>query len=179
MVFGIRPTMPAKMTREIPLPMPYSVISSPNHISITVPAVRVTMIPTMPNQSRFVRTPCRLKTSVRPHAWSRPRATVSQRVQRVILRRPYSPSLLSSLMRVETTVISCMMIEALIYGLTPMAMMEKVEQPEERVRVEQLVEGGLVGAGHGDVREDPEHQKESEGEEDLAAQLRNAERVAN
>src|SRR2546425_1145166 len=56
---------------------------------------------------------------------------------------------------------------------------EQVEQPEERVRVEQLVEGGLVGPGHGDVREDPEHQKESEGEEDLAAQLRNAERVAN
>src|SRR5213596_836976 len=47
-------------------------------------------------------------------AWSSPRATVSQRVQRVIFRRPYSPSLLSSLMRVETTVISCMMIEALM-----------------------------------------------------------------
>ena len=107
--------MPAKMTREIPLPMPYSVINSPNHISITVPAVSVTMIPTMPNQLMLLlRTPWRLKTSVRPQACSRPSATVNHRVQRVILRRPNSPSLLNSFIRVETTVISCMMIEALM-----------------------------------------------------------------
>ncbi len=113
-MFGIRPTMPAKITSEMPLPMPYSVISSPNHISITVPAVSVTMISTTPNQLRLVSTPWRLKTNVSPHACSRPSATVSQRVQRVIFRRPNSPSLLSSFMRLETTVISCMMIEALM-----------------------------------------------------------------
>ena len=114
MVLGIRPTIPAKITSEMPLPIPYSVMSSPNHISITVPAVSVIMISTMPSQLRLERTPCRLKTNVRPQAWSSPRATVSQRVQRVIFRRPNSPSLLSSFIRVETTVISCMMIEALM-----------------------------------------------------------------
>ena len=107
--------MPAKMTSEIPLPMPYSVISSPNHISMTVPAVRVNMMATIWNQpSDPLSTPWRLKRMVSPQAWSRPSPTVSQRVQRVILRLPNSPSLLSSFMRVETTVISCMMIEALM-----------------------------------------------------------------
>ena len=32
-------------------------------------------------------------------------------------------------MRVETTVISCMMIEALMYGFTPMAMIENRDNP--------------------------------------------------
>src|SRR5258708_3908744 len=36
---GPRPMMPAKMISDTPFPMPYSVINSPNHISITVPAV--------------------------------------------------------------------------------------------------------------------------------------------
>ena len=43
--------MPAKMISEMPLPIPCSVISSPNHISITVPAVSVTMIVARWNQS--------------------------------------------------------------------------------------------------------------------------------
>ena len=37
--FGIRATMLAKIISEIPLPMPRWVISSPIHISSTVPAV--------------------------------------------------------------------------------------------------------------------------------------------
>src|SRR5258708_248049 len=50
-VRGARPMMPAKMISEMPFPMPCSVISSPNHISITVPPVRVTMIVSRWNQS--------------------------------------------------------------------------------------------------------------------------------
>jgi hypothetical protein len=38
---GIRATIPAKMIREIPFPMPRSVICSPSHIIKAVPAVRV------------------------------------------------------------------------------------------------------------------------------------------
>ena len=37
--FGIRATMLAKISSEIPLPIPRWVISSPIHISSTVPAV--------------------------------------------------------------------------------------------------------------------------------------------
>ena len=36
-------TMPAKMMKLMPLPMPRSVMSSPIHISRMVPAVRVTI----------------------------------------------------------------------------------------------------------------------------------------
>src|SRR6218665_45125 len=36
---GIRPMIPAKMIREIPLPIPRSVICSPNQIKSTVPVV--------------------------------------------------------------------------------------------------------------------------------------------
>ena len=35
--------MPAKMMKLMPLPMPRSVMSSPIHITSTVPAVRVTI----------------------------------------------------------------------------------------------------------------------------------------
>ena len=40
---GIRDTMPAKMMKLIPLPIPFSVMSSPSHIRRTEPAVRVTI----------------------------------------------------------------------------------------------------------------------------------------
>ena len=38
---GMRPTIPAKMMKLMPLPMPRSLISSPSHISRMVPAVKL------------------------------------------------------------------------------------------------------------------------------------------
>ena len=43
---GNRATMPAKMMREIPLPIPRSVICSPSHIRNAVPEVRVMTVMT-------------------------------------------------------------------------------------------------------------------------------------
>ena len=40
---GARLTMPAKMMKLMPLPIPFSVISSPSHIRITAPATIVTI----------------------------------------------------------------------------------------------------------------------------------------
>ena len=40
---GARLTIPAKMMKLMPLPIPFSVISSPSHIRTTAPAVRVTI----------------------------------------------------------------------------------------------------------------------------------------
>ena len=40
---GARPTMPAKMMKLMPLPMPFSVMSSPSHISRTEPVVSDTI----------------------------------------------------------------------------------------------------------------------------------------
>ncbi len=39
-VAGTRDTMPAKMMKLMPLPIPFSVISSPNHINTMEPVVR-------------------------------------------------------------------------------------------------------------------------------------------
>ena len=78
-VRGPRPMMPAKITSEIPLPMPNSVISSPNHISITVPEVRITMIESRANQSRSAGRIAGVmfwKSTVRPYAWPAASATV-------------------------------------------------------------------------------------------------------
>jgi hypothetical protein len=41
---GSRTTMPAKMMREMPLPMPRSEICSPSHMIRAVPVVRVSMV---------------------------------------------------------------------------------------------------------------------------------------
>jgi len=41
MEIGSLATMPAKINKDIPLPTPYSVISSPNHIKKIVPAIIV------------------------------------------------------------------------------------------------------------------------------------------
>jgi hypothetical protein len=41
---GMSATMPAKITIDDPLPMPDSVISSPNHMMTTVPVVIVTTV---------------------------------------------------------------------------------------------------------------------------------------
>jgi len=56
---------------------------------------------------------------------------------------------------------------------------EQVEQPEEGVGVEELVQRRLVGARDGDVREDAENQEEPQREQDLPAQLRNSQGVAD
>jgi len=70
--------MPAKMISETPLPMPYSVISSPNHISITVPAVSTSTIWRRWNQSSGPRIEGVVfwKRTVKPYAWPAPNATV-------------------------------------------------------------------------------------------------------
>jgi len=89
------------------------VISSPNHINITVPAVSVIMISTNAQPAEGGQDAGPAEDQGQAPGWSRRWATVNQRVQRVILRRP--TRLLAELLhRVETTVISCMMIEALI-----------------------------------------------------------------
>jgi len=44
--------MPAKMTKLMPLPIPFSVISSPIHISRIEPAVRLMIWVSVPNEAR-------------------------------------------------------------------------------------------------------------------------------
>ena len=46
---GMCVAMPAKMSSDMPLPMPRSVMSSPNHMTSTAPAVMTTTIETRPS----------------------------------------------------------------------------------------------------------------------------------
>ena len=78
--------MPTKMISDTPLPTPYSVISSPSHIAMIVPAVSVRMmlISVAPDGLAMIAPSCvtdGLVNSARyPKAWSIASGTVSQRV---------------------------------------------------------------------------------------------------
>ena len=77
---GARPTIPAKMMKLMPLPMPFSVISSPSHISMIEPVVRATIWVSVPISSR-PKPPVRTggvepwSTARKPYDWSRARGT--------------------------------------------------------------------------------------------------------
>src|ERR1700724_19893 len=134
-------TMPERMIMEMPLPIPRSVICSPSHMRNTVPVVMVMVAVTRSGQPwtsvrpPFSRAPAAAKdcTSASP--------TVPQRVYCVILRRPDSPSLRSS-MSVGTTIdIIWMMMEAEMYGMTPMAKIDRRDSapPENMLTIPRMV----------------------------------------
>ena len=72
--------MPAKMMKLMPLPMPFSVISSPSHISRTEPAVRATIWVSVSMSDR-PKAPVRTGGEVlwsrarKPYDWSRASGT--------------------------------------------------------------------------------------------------------
>ena len=64
-------TMPAKMMKLMPLPMPFSVISSPSHIRAIEPAVSVAIwvsVAPLPRSNPDDRTPCELSSARNPYA---------------------------------------------------------------------------------------------------------------
>ena len=80
---GSRPMMPTKMISDTPLPTPYSVISSPSHMAMIVPAVSVRMmlISVAALGLEMIGPVLGLVNSARyPNAWSMASGTVSQRV---------------------------------------------------------------------------------------------------
>ena len=68
-VFGNRPTMPAKMMKLIPFPMPRSLMSSPSHMRMIVPAVseaRIESVSPMSEGPNAFRTPWRCMKTATP-----------------------------------------------------------------------------------------------------------------
>ena len=66
-------TMPAKMMKLMPLPIPRSVISSPIHIRAMAPAVNVAIWVSVVKLARSnvpVRTSCELSRARKPYDWS-------------------------------------------------------------------------------------------------------------
>ena len=61
--------MPAKMMKLMPFPIPFSVISSPSHMSRMEPEVRLTiwtMVSSEARSNRVVSTPALLRTARKP-----------------------------------------------------------------------------------------------------------------
>ena len=66
---GARLTMPAKMMKLMPLPMPFSVMSSPSHISEIEPAVSVaiwTIVAGFERSNPDDSTPCEFRSARNP-----------------------------------------------------------------------------------------------------------------
>ncbi len=108
-----RETIPAKISKEIPLPIPRSEMTSPSHISKILPpvitAITVTTAQGLPGSVMASRKPI-----VRAVACKRPRITVPYRVYWAITFRPSTPSLASSSRRGMTMVKRFIIIEAVI-----------------------------------------------------------------
>ena len=69
MARGTRPTMPAKMMKLMPLPMPFSVMSSPSHMRRIEPAVRVmiwVIVSQLERSNVVVSTPCAASRARKP-----------------------------------------------------------------------------------------------------------------
>ena len=109
-VVGNRATMLAKMSSDIPLPIPRCVMSSPIHMMSAVPAISETTM-TMPYSTvKSTRNVDRNKES-RPIDSSKAMPRVMYRVICVILRWPASPSLAHCSTLGMTPCSSCMMID--------------------------------------------------------------------
>ncbi|OQA16782.1 MAG: hypothetical protein BWY61_02188 [Firmicutes bacterium ADurb.Bin354] len=114
------------MIREIPLPIPRSVICSPSHIRIIVPVVivtAVTMKKPMPASADTIFIPlpspdCFNHIAI-PADWKRQSTTVRYFVYFCIFLLPSAPSFFIFSRAGTTMVISWRMIDAEIYGMIP------------------------------------------------------------
>ena len=140
-VFGKAAIILQRMIVEVPLPMPCSEMSSPSHMRSAEPAVIaviarnqsfgvivtvpvVDCVTTVWNKIKIYATDC--KTA---------RGIEIMRVHWLILRRPVSPSLLSSSMRGIAFVRSCITIDAVMYGERPTRIIERLVKPPPEMRL--------------------------------------------
>ncbi len=128
-ILGTAARMLARIMIEIPFPIPFSVIISPSHMSTTVPADTINMIGRITVgsvMSEMIGTcACALISAIIPYDCRNASGKVSQRVYLLIFCLPCWPSFEISSIRGTITVKSCMMIEALMYGESPISTMEK------------------------------------------------------
>ena len=137
---GMRATMPANIIREIPFPIPRSVICSPSHIINAVPAVSVITVMILNSHPGLITMgapPGEVMLSsptLIPNPCMMLRTTVPYRVYWVIFFLPCSPSFDNRSRCGITTVNNCKIIEALIYGMIPNAKTESLSSaPPENI----------------------------------------------
>ena len=119
-----------KIRIDMPLPIPRSVISSPSHMMTAVPEVMVTTIVAMTQIDSFGMMselqdwnsrPGVRATAIRPVDCRTASPTVRYRVYWVSRAVPDCPSCLRASKRGITTVSSCTMMLAVMYGMIPSA----------------------------------------------------------
>src|SRR5215469_7574135 len=128
---GITEMTVVKISSDMPLPTPRSVISSPSHMMTAVPAVmQITIVVivkmlSLTSSDLVQLTPWKslpdLARATMPVDWRMARPTVRYRVYWVILACPVWPSLRSVSSRGMTTASSCRMMLAVMYGMMPSA----------------------------------------------------------
>src|SRR5271169_1704352 len=127
-----------KIRTDMPLPTPRSVINSPIHMMTVVPATMVITMVAMvkvepfgmsgllvPDAPQPLNRVPDLASSTYPVDWSKARPTVRYLVYWVILDCPACPSCFSVSSRGITTVSSCKMMLAVMYGMMPSANTDK------------------------------------------------------
>ena len=122
--------IPAKMMIEIPLPRPRSVICSPSHIRNIVPVSSVDHGGQAEHEAWIEHQP-RLRFE-QQWQYQCPETAPGRRFRNayiaVILRRPASPSFFRASSCGLATLISCMMIDAEMYGMIPSAKIVEARQ---------------------------------------------------
>ena len=114
------------------MPTPLAVICSPIHIKNTVPAVKVIAIKR--TEKILGSLIAILKPYAIPNAWMKPRRTVPYLVTLVIFFCPSTPSLPHCSSVGTTTLRSCRIMEALMYGVILIAKTENLlKAPPENI----------------------------------------------
>ncbi len=103
------------MTREMPLPMPFSVINSPSHMTIIVPAVKLKAVRTLLARP-LASTPWVASPADVAKPWIKAKMTVPYLVYSLSFLRPSSPSLASFSQAGMITCSKLTMMLAVIYG---------------------------------------------------------------
>ena len=117
---GISATIPEKIIKEIPFPIPLAVICSPNHITRIVPVSKVIVVTNLKYIPASKTRPGEFsKLTDTPKPWIKASNTVPYLVYCVIFLLPYSPWFLRFLKYSVTPVNNWIIIDAEIYGIIP------------------------------------------------------------
>ena len=116
---GSDETMPTNIINEIPLPIPFVVIFSPNHINIIVPPTRLTTVVSKKILESFIKALFSgfERAKYTPNDWIIARNIVRYLVYWLIFALPYSPSFFNVSSAGCIDVNNCMIIDEVIYGI--------------------------------------------------------------
>ena len=111
---GSSATIPTKIIKDIPLPIPLAVICSPSHIKNIVPPTKVIMQDALKYHPGSDANPWLSRPTEMPYAWKKASTTVPYLVYWFIFFLPCSPSFLSCSNWGTIDAKSCIIIDEVI-----------------------------------------------------------------